>query len=63
VKQDEKTEDAPLMLSAIVCERVTLDIRTGRKTIKNIIETINVVKLPAMLRGLMLYFEFTDRVY
>ena len=60
MQQDAKTEDAPLMLSAIVCERLILDIRTGRKTIKNIIETINVVKLPALLRGLMLYFEFTD---
>lgn len=60
MQQDKKIEVPPLLLSAIVCESVTRDYRTGRITIKDIIETIDVVAYPVLQRDWMLYFELTD---
>jgi len=58
--EDKKTEEAPLLLSVILCERVMVDVRTGRKTIRDIIETINVAKYPVLVQSWVLYFELTD---
>lgn len=50
----------PIALSAIVCDRVVLDSRTGYLTIRDVVHTIAAHDYPATLPRLSFFFELTN---
>jgi len=53
------TEVPPVLLSAIVCDRVIFDKITGMPSLINILQTVNAPKYP--IRQIMVFFcELTD---
>jgi hypothetical protein len=50
----------PLLLSAVVCDRVIFDRISGAPSLINIIELINAPKYPARHSGLVFFCELTN---
>lgn len=54
------TELAPMLLSAIICDRVIFDKITGMPSLINIIQNINLPKFPIRHASLIFFCELTD---
>jgi len=54
------TEVPPILLSAIICEKVIFDRITGMPSIINIIQNINAPKYPVRYPSLVFYCELTN---
>jgi len=54
------TEVPPILLSAIICERVIFDKITGMPSIINIIQNINAPKYPVRYPSLVFFCELTN---
>lgn len=54
------TEVPPILLSAIICERVIFDKITGMPSIINIIQNINAQKYPVRYPSLVFFCELTN---
>ena len=54
------TEVPPILLSAIICERVIFDRITGMPSIINIIQNINAPKYPIRYPSLVFFCELTN---
>ena len=54
------SEVAPILLSAIICDRVIFDRITGMPSIINIIQTINAPKYPVRHNQLIFFCELTN---
>ena len=53
-------EVPPILLSAIVCERVIFDRISGMPSVVNIIQNINSPKYPVRYGQLVFFCELTD---
>ena len=51
---------APLVLSAIVCDRVIIDVATKSPSIIHVIHSISAVKYPARHPRMAFFFELTN---
>jgi hypothetical protein len=51
---------APILLSAIICDRVIFDRLSGMPSIINIIQTINAPKYPVRYNQLIFFCEMTN---
>ena len=51
---------APMLLSAIICDRVIFDKITGMPSLINIIQNVNVPKFPVRHTSLIFFCELTD---
>jgi len=58
--QVKMTEVPPILLSAIICERVIFDKITGMPSIINIIQNINAPKYPVRYPALVFFCELTN---
>jgi hypothetical protein len=54
------TEVPPILLSAIICEKVIFDKITGMPSIINIIQNINAPKYPVRYPSLVFFCELTN---
>ena len=54
------TEVPPILLSAIICEKVIFDRITGMPSIINIIQNINAPKYPVRYPSLVFFCELTN---
>ncbi|MHC4122058.1 MAG: DUF6941 family protein [Planctomycetota bacterium] len=54
------TEVPPVLLSAIICDRVIFDKLTGMPSVINIIQNINSPKYPMRNPSLIFFCELTD---
>lgn len=54
------TEVPPILLSAIICEKVIFDRITGMPSIINIIQNINAPKYPIRYPSLVFFCELTN---
>lgn len=54
------TEVPPILLSAIICERVIFDKITGMPSIINIVQNINAPKYPVRYPSLVFFCELTN---
>ena len=54
------TEIQPILLSAIVCEKVIFDKVSGTPSIINIIQAINASKYPLRYGGIVFFCELTN---
>lgn len=54
------TEVPPILLSAIICERVIFDKITGMPSIINIIQNINAPRYPVRYPSLVFFCELTN---
>jgi hypothetical protein len=60
IKAVKMTEVPPILLSAIICERVIFDRITGMPSIINIIQNINAPKYPVRYPSLVFFCELTN---
>ena len=51
---------APILLSAIICDRVIFDKLTGMPSVINIIQTINAPRFPVRHEQLIFFVELTN---
>jgi len=58
--QDKEIEQAAVLKSAVLCERILQDVRTRRFTLESIFETISRKKFPVRIEKWMLYIELTE---
>ena len=54
------TEVPPILLSAIICDRVIFDKITGMPSVINIIQNVNAPKYPVRHSAIVFFCEMTD---
>jgi hypothetical protein len=59
-EEEQSRMPPPLLLSAIVCDRVILDRLTGMPSIIGVLQTISAVKYPARHARLAFFCELTN---
>ncbi len=50
----------PILLSAVICDRVIIDKMTGMPSLINIIQTLRAPKFPTRMRLLVFFCELTN---
>ena len=59
-EQMEMSEVAPILLSAVICDRVIFDKISGRPSLIDLVQTINAPKYPARHWQIVFFCELTN---
>jgi hypothetical protein len=50
----------PSLISLLLCDQVIVDVRTGKKTIVGLFESINLIEIPSKFGGFTLFVRLAD---